>query len=366
MSGQEGEWVAQPRSKVDFHSLIEPIARDVIRQGLTVVVGSGWSAGKGLPTMGEFAAQVVAGVEGEKTYGDLDDSDAAAWDAVKTELQNGAGFEAALDVIRTDGPVLLLVELAIAKLLRPREAIAINSILASEAGFDDMTRLLRLLSGTGDAVSLVTTNYDRLVEFSARMAGLHVDDCFVGRYIGELDAEGSAREQVTSLASRRGQPRRRRAHIQLSKPHGSLDWTKLADDRVVRSESALEGRTQIVGPGLSKLQRGYEIVFETHRNKANGAVQRATSLLFIGYGFNDSHLQQHIDQALASGRPALLLTKDLTEASRSYLEKHERMAALYSSPDSGVTNVWHGLSETQVDADQAWSLDRFLSLVHKI
>ncbi|MER3394345.1 MAG: hypothetical protein RIA38_05195, partial [Microcella pacifica] len=148
-STQEQGDVANPSP--DIHALLEPLVRDVVKQGLTVVIGSGWSTGKGLPSMGELAAGVVSEVESQSSFGELSDSDHSIWAEVKSALAEGLDFESALDAIRTDGPVLLLVELAIANLLRPREASAITSSMSGHEGFDDLTRLFNLLSGTGDA-----------------------------------------------------------------------------------------------------------------------------------------------------------------------------------------------------------------------
>lgn len=269
-------------------------------------------------------------------------------------------------MILTDGPLLWLVETAIAKALRPAERTAINSIVAESAGFDDMGRLLRHLSGTGDVLDVVTTNYDRLIEYSARMVDLHVDDAFAGRYIGELNPDLAAREQVSSPATRRGHGTRFRPHVRLAKPHGSLDWVKIASGQVVRVEEGVAGRTQIVSPGLSKLQRGYEIEFAAHRNRANAAIENATSLLFIGYGFNDSHLQQHVDRALRMGRPALLLTRGLTVASTAYLERFVGMSAIYQTGTEGGSTLRFGQQSSHITDIDLWSLDTFLSSVYKL
>lgn len=351
---------------VDFGDALEVIVREVLRQGVTVIVGSGWSVGKGLPSMEELSDSLIDNVEAEQGFSSLSDQDLETWAQVKAAISSGINFEAALDSIRTDGPLLWLVETAIAKALRPAERAAINSIVAESTGFDDMSRLLRHLSGTGDLLDVVTTNYDRLIEYSARTVGLHVDDAFAGRYIGELNSDLAAREQLSSPATRRGHGTRVRPHVRLAKPHGSLDWVKIDSGQVVRVEEAIAGRTQIVSPGLSKLQRGYEIEFAAHRNRANSAIENATSLLFIGYGFNDSHLQQHVDRALRMGRPALLLTRDLTDASTTYLDQFVGMSAIYRTSAEGGSTLRFGQECSHIADTDLWSLDTFLSSVYKV
>lgn len=133
----------------------------------------------------------------------------------------------------------------------------------------------------------------------------------------------------------------------------------------MRADRKLEGRTQIVSPGLSKLQRGYEIVFDEHRRRANEAIKNANSLLFIGYGFNDTHLQQQVDETLGEGRPALLLTKDLTPSSASYLERFPVMCAIYERKDGGST-IQQGDSVVNAPGEFVWQLDDFLNRMHKI
>lgn len=351
---------------VEFGDAFEVIVRDVLRQGVTVIVGSGWSVGKGLPSMQDLSDSLIDNVEAEQAFSSLSDEDLETWDQVRAAVSTGMNFEAALDSIRTDGPILWLVETAIARALRPAEREAINSIVSERTGYNDMSRLLRHLSGTGDVLDVVTTNYDRLIEYSARMVDLHVDDAFAGRYIGELNPDLAAREQISSPPTRRGHGTRVRPHVRLAKPHGSLDWVKIASGKVVRVEDGIAGRTQIVSPGLSKLQRGYEIEFAAHRNRANSAIENATSLLFIGYGFNDSHLQQHVDRALRMGRPALLLTRSLTDASTTYLDQFVGMSAIYRTSTEGGSTLRFGQESSHLANTDLWALDTFLSSVYKL
>ncbi len=103
------------------------------------------------------------------------------------------------------------------------------------------------------------------------------------------------------------------------KPHGSFDWYRNGSD-AIRCSVDLDAERLIITPGLNKYRQGYNAPFDKHRDLANDHIKRAARLLVVGYGFNDDHLQTHLEARIRDGTPTLVLT-------RTANAKHEKLAA---------------------------------------
>lgn len=344
--------------------LLRATSKELFRSGLVAIVGSGWSCGKGLPSMGRLAEQCADKVPLSASFGELDDQGMADWASFTETLSTSNDFEESMNAVPDESPLLGIIEEIIASTVLEAEAPAIRSIVASEPGYTDLTRYISYLARVENPISIVTTNYDRLVEYSARMAGHHVDTLFSGEPMGRLDSTASRSEQRV-LTSVRG--RRRavdRPYVEVLKPHGSLDWRELEDGTVVRSDAELGTRRRIVSPGASKLSKGYQPLFDTHRNAANQRVKSATGFLFVGYGFGDSHLQTYLEDRLAQGLPGLLLTKEITSKAKRFLETYPALQAISENAGSG-TSCWSSQgAEFEIHVESLWSLDGYLRELH--
>lgn len=120
------------------------------------------------------------------------------------------------------------------------------------------------------------------------------------------------------------------------KPHGSLDWYH-RDGKPVRFSGELKGHNRlIITPGTTKFRGGYESPFDRQREKANSAIDRATRFLVLGYGFNDDHLETHLTPAIRGGKPALLITRTLTENAKNLALQNPNIIAIDKAPGGGT------------------------------
>ena len=189
---------------------------------LSFLAGSGLTHAVHQMATGDLAA----GMSGEVTNGDYKDKIISAAD----ESARGAGREKSNieDQIRVANELLRGMEIDQQKdkadTLRRERSIALNSlataILQSEmniakAGEDERERafnaLISLLmsfssrTGTRDRLNIFTTNYDRLIEAGAELAGLHLLDRFIGNLMPIF--RSSARAGL-SISSTRASPLR--------------------------------------------------------------------------------------------------------------------------------------------------------------
>jgi hypothetical protein len=120
----------------------------------------------------------------------------------------------------------------------------------------------------------------------------------------------------------------------------------------------------MITPGESKYHRGYEQPFDHHINLGNRAVDSASGVLAIGFGFNDSHLQKHLEPRIKQGLPCLMLTRELTDAATALLASSPNVIAIERLAPDG-TRVHTSTGSEDFPNSGLWQLDKFIDEVLK-
>jgi hypothetical protein len=329
--------------------------QDFFGDGLVTILGLGHSAAYDLPTMPELAEglneRVPALISADKE---------ADWEKVRDALDEGRHLEEALELVDHESPLIETLVNVTADLIADAESKAVRSLIHDGARFP-LAELIPHLIPNNHA-TMVTTNYDRLAEIAVESAGFFLDCSFVGMHWGRADSELSKTSLRSAAVARKGGfTFRYRPYIRLAKPHGSLDWY-LYEGRPIRSPFALDLPRLMITPGTSKFRKGYERPFDHHREIGNHAIDRATSFLAIGYGFNDPHLQTHLAPAIEGGAPCLILTKTLSPAALELVEKGSGVIALEAS-DSDGTRLHEAGETIDLDNVELWKLETFIDEV---
>ena len=308
--------------------------------------------------MGALACHLQATLSGGLSAADQD-----LWDQI-APLITAKGLEAAL----LERPPTASLEAAIAAstvgILAAHERLVVEDVF-SRKRILRFTRLLKHLLKPSAGVSVVTTNYDRLLEVAAEEAGFGVDTMFVGQYAGQLNEQESnmsfVREVTLKVKVVRYHYRQR---VNIFKPHGSLDWYA-RDGRPVRHCGDLNMPRLIITPGLNKFRNGYESPFDRHRERANGAIDRATRFLVLGYGFNDDHLETHLTPRIRAGVPALMLTHGLSPNALKLARENAAVIAIQHGVEAGRlgSSVFVGTQEFFIPDLSLWDLNVFVSEV---
>ena len=326
----------------------------IFQRGLVIIVGSGASCALGLPGMAALAAHLLKCVPDQLSG--LSTDCRTEWDRIAAELQAGAGLESALLSSTIPDPLAEVVAELIADCILESEQRAIGTIL-SDPSVSAFGRLFDHLLQAATVADVITTNYDRLIEVHAARAEVRVDSMFYGHTIGRLDPVQS-REELLRAQTVPGKSRNFRVdprpHIRLSKPHGSLDWFTHQGQHY-RSDIPVPGTRRIVAPGGNKYRLGYEIPFDAHRSRANDAIDSASALLFIGYGFNDDHLQTHINDRLPQV-PTVILSRHLTERAHEYLALNSTAIGIEAAADDLHSYATQGAGEIELDLP-IWDLE---------
>lgn len=347
--------------------LFEEIQK-IFRASPALLVGSGFSCAYKLPGMkalGEYLQdRMPAKLEShaaQKLWTD-------ALDVIKVDLETGLntipqGVEGRLEVVS------VLRELT-ASLIIQEIAKAEKSILGDEDPLKHApVRLLKMLfagaAQNAESIPVITTNYDTLIELFCDIAELPLETGFTGfrrrklrqpkifqaQYRRVWTAEKSAPYQAEYRINKT---------IRLLKPHGSINWISTNDGPIEVLNLETNGSRAIVVPGPSKYQDALvNVLFDAMRSEMNSVFQNCSSLLCLGFGFNDDHLQGVIKGKLDAGFPMIILTKDSTQSIDQILEKYPHVIAFFQS-DSGSECRWRG--KRIHSKHSLWSLDSFLKI----
>lgn len=330
-------------SKDEVYSSVQ----DVFRRGVVIIVGSGASCALGLPGMPALANYLVEHVPGRLAA--IIPSCKSEWESIALQLGAGLGLESAMISNPIPDALSEVIAELIAECVSEAEQRAIDNILTNNSP-SAFGRLFDHILQTAPVVDVITTNYDRLIEVHAARAGVRVDSMFYGHTIGRFSATFSQEELMhAQTVPGRGRNARLtpRPHVRLSKPHGSLDWFKYQGQHY-RSDLPFPGARRIVAPGGNKYRLGYEIPFDAQRTRANTAIDNASAMFFVGYGFNDDHLQTHIHERLPQV-PTLVTSRTITENARQFLALNPKAIGIEAATNASRSHVTQGNREVILD-----------------
>lgn len=319
---------------MDLHN-VKVRLQEHLSDGLVMIVGSGLSCAEGLPGMGELATYLQAEVGGG-----LAGVDATNW-ASASALFPTKGLEGALLAVPPTPTVEAAIASATGKLIAERERAVVSAVFAGKRKLR-LTRLLPHLVKPAAGLTIVTTNYDRLVEIAAEEADIGADTMFVGRFAGQLNERESQLSFCRKVTVKQ-RPATATFHYRpralICKPHGSLDWYARAGRPVFYPGDLPDAVRLIITPGHNKFRNGYESPFDHHRSRANDAIDRASRFLVLGYGFNDDHLETHLSPCIKGGKPTLMLTQSLSTVARQLALMHANVIALEHAEVAGVAGT---------------------------
>ncbi len=339
------------------HDALKKELQTIFSDGLVTVIGSGLSCAEGLPGMGALATELIS-----KVPSAIPDADKATWAAIESCLASDGLEGALLKHPPTDSIESAIIQFTSALVLA-KEQEAITACVTGARKLKIASLLPHISAATPKIARIITTNYDRLIEFATESEGWGVDSMMVGRYWGKHDPDLSDKLMVKGVSNgNKGTVRLLyRNHVKLFKPHGSLDWF-MAGDTPMTSSMAFSSDPLIITPGVGKYKKGYGQPFDVHRERGNAAIDNASSILCIGYGFNDDHLQTHLFPKLKGGARALLLTHSLSPNARTVVAQSPNCTALVNSVDAKNpgTIVVRGTAETLIPSVEWWDVEKFV------
>lgn len=178
-------------------------------------------------------------------------------------------------------------------------------------------------TGTRDRLSIFTTNYDRLIEAGADIAGIHLIDRFVGHLTPIFRSSRLDIDMHYNPPGIRGEPRYLEGVVHYAKIHGSIDW--ISSNGNIRKIGLPFGAKDIqpyldapgldadpskimIYPNASKDRETAEYPYvELFRDLAAALCRPNSTLVTYGYSFGDDHINRIIRDMLTISSTHLVI-----------------------------------------------------------
>ena len=203
---------------------------------------------------------------------------------------------------------ILSCEAGIATSDESKRELAFNTLVTFLMSFASRT-------GTRDRLSIFTTNYDRLIEAGAELAGLHLLDRFVGSLMPIFRSSRLDLDMHYNPPGIRGEPRYLEGVARFTKLHGSVDWVNAGNDirRIGLPFGAARLDPYLGTPGLEEVNANRLMIYpnsakdretshypyvELFRDLAATICRPNSTLVTYGYSFGDEHINRVIRDML--------------------------------------------------------------------
>lgn len=322
-------------SELDLRSRVEPWLSSLFQsEHLSLLLGSGLS----------IAIQFEATGKSNNGMNELDLSETKYKDKIKTfatesAKKTGRGISNIEDEIRIANELLRglkisgleeddtkkLEEVINKNLQDFTENISTIENTIATAELDKREKAFQLLvsflmsfasrTGTRDRLHIFTTNYDRLIEEGADIAGLHLIDRFVGSLNPIFRSSRLDIDMHYNPPGIRGEQRYLEGVAKYTKLHGSIDWVE-TDSKSIRKigmpfgaetlKPFLEAanipenyQKVLIYPNSSKDRETAEYPYvELFRDFAAALCRPNSTLVIYGYSFGDNHINRVITDML--------------------------------------------------------------------
>ena len=203
-------------------------------------------------------------------------------------------------------------------ILKSETDIAIANETSRENAFNTLINFLMSFasrSGTRDRLNIFTTNYDRLIEAGAELAGLHLLDRFLGNLMPIFRSSRLELDMHYNPPGIRGEPRYLEGVTRFTKLHGSVDWVQTGKDirRVGLPFGADSVEPYLNAPVLKEATAHQLMIYpnsakdrettaypyiELFRDFAAATCRPNSTLVTYGYSFGDDHINRIIKDML--------------------------------------------------------------------
>jgi len=296
-----------------------------------IVWGSGATTPYGIPSMGELNETLKDKIDG--------------FDILNENLEIELGKEKYVEMMPQ-------IKQAIWEKVNTADIAVLKRIIQNSNNEFIGVKLLieKIIETHPQVVNIVTTNYDRLLEFILSYNNIPYTDGFNGRTLSIFD-ENQFQDK---------------GKVNLIKVHGSLNWFDLGSDIRYLPCNSQEETPMIIAPGKNKYQEAYHSPYRELIQKADNLIKAASSFLAIGFGFNDEHLTPKIKAKVKNGTPIVLITRNISEGCYEELKDAEKYMLFEKSENDNTKIIYKNgsedIKEEELDGDY-WQLKKFMEIL---
>lgn len=334
---------------------VQKIAQRCFQASPTIVLGSGASIPHGLPNMADLQEQLLSDLAPS------DEPDRKVWAAITDRLASGDHLEQALEGMSLSTELTdQIVRITWARVVESDRALFM-SLHTSRPTYPLGHLLIEMFRSTQRHIDVVTTNYDRVVEYACNSVGLLFYTGFTPGYSQRWTTADRIEYCQASKPAR---------VVNIWKVHGSLDWFQTLDKQTVGVPTfepmGDELVPLIVTPGLDKYRKTYGDPFRDTLQGADTALKQATAFLCAGYGFRDEHIHPKIiTRCRDASVPIVVLAKALTDEAKDFLANDAGSNFLGIEETASGSRVFCPSQPAGIEFNVKglWTLDGFLSMI---
>ncbi|WP_372663783.1 SIR2 family protein [Cohnella sp.] len=325
----------------DVFKIIQKYTQDVP----LILIGTGGTIPYGIPGMSQLADHLIAQV-GAKHNSDKD------WSLFQERLTAGLDLESALTGLNLSEQTMYDITSSTWKLITQHDLKLFYKMLKNEITLT-LGKLLRAMCVPHPMqVNVITTNYDRIIEYSCDQFNLSINTLCDGRYMRLIDTELVKRNHKVNLL----------------KVHGSLDWFEHENGNVyslpLQSNIPEQMHPKIIPPGSEKYRSIAQPPCRDVIHIADNFIAKAESFLCIGYGFNDEQIQTNIISAIRKGKPIVVVTKKLSDTALTMISKNAvKYVVIQESITSGYTDFLMK-DAMHTEKGEFWKIEDFYNILY--
>lgn len=335
-----------------------------------LTIGSGVSAGEGISGMGKLAEHLLTSVQASlNKLPDVDKETLADWTTVTNALTNGAGLEEALTLTDTTETLENLIRRATCELIEPENRAIFTKVFLDGKKLSLVPLLTQLTLTNSYPLTIITTNYDCLVEYACMSIGANIDNLFYGSYFRRFDpASRAKRHQIIKPigSGNKRIPTVETDYVLILKPHGSIDWFS-KEGKTYLLPYPGPGIPEIITPGKGKWKKDRLEPFVSVYAACTRAIDAASGYLFLGYGYNDEDLQEHYGSVENRDKPKLIVTMESNSKIDELLESSSNCMLIVKKDDGAIVR-WklnNVLQTETVFPDPFWKIDYLVEKVFR-
>ncbi|MDR2927800.1 MAG: SIR2 family protein [Cytophagaceae bacterium] len=329
--------------------------QDWTNQVPLIILGSGASIPFGIPSMSELGKHLKENI----TFSGTEDKE--QFDSFKLEFEKSNDLETTLLKLQLRDAVLNEIVCKTWSFINKKDVEFYEKLLQDNSIIPLSELITYLLNTAQRKLTIVTTNYDRLAEYAASVANAFICNGFSQTYYG-IFSTNIHKNNFSQTKGFAGQ-------VNLWKVHGSLDWFSKnnIDCHLPMRRTIPDNYTpSIVTPGSTKYSMTHFEPYRTIFAEADAEIINARSILCVGYGFNDVHVQPKLITQIKNGKPIVVITKELTTNTKAAIINNNcKNYCLFEQVNEKDTRVYSSLfsGEQIIQNVNYWKLDEYLNLI---
>lgn len=310
-----------------------------------ILIGTGGTIPYGLPGMSQLADYLL-----KKLNAKYEEDE--EWIKFSERLKKDIDLESSLTGLNLKDYIINDIVIATWELVSQADLNLLGRIISEKYEIPLSRLIKRFYQPHPQCVNIITTNYDRVIEYACDKVNIPVDTKFNGSYIKSLSGECFKGSKIVNLL----------------KVHGSLDLFKDESNYVysipIQSELPNGFTPVIITPGSSKYRSVLQGACRQALHNADDIINKASSYLCIGYGFNDEQIQENIILEINKGKPIIVVTKEISLKAYELIKNNSKNYVIIQEgkKNKGTTEILS--NDSSIDLEGTfWTVDGFMEII---